>query len=96
LEVGKACLDAGMPTEAERHLRFAIRAHLFWLNSELMPNYLSHTLAHFYLGKLFEQTGRKAEAITAYEEFLAHFENPPTKLPQVVEARAGLKRLSEK
>ena len=93
LEVGKACLDAGMASEAEHHLRFANRAQLLWLNSELMPNYLSHTLAHYYLGKLFEQTGRRAEAITAYEEFLAHFENPPTKLPQVVEARATLKTL---
>jgi cytochrome c-type biogenesis protein CcmH/NrfG len=50
-------------------------------------------LAHFYLGRILEQTGKKAEAITAYQEFLSHFENSTAKLPQIAEARAALKRL---
>jgi cytochrome c-type biogenesis protein CcmH/NrfG len=50
-------------------------------------------LAHFYLGKTLEQTGRKPEAINAYKEFLSHFENSTAKLPQIAEARAALKRL---
>jgi hypothetical protein len=38
-------------------------------------------------------TGKKAEAISACQEFLGHFEKPPSKLPQIAEARAALKRL---
>jgi len=56
-------------------------------------NFLSYTLAQFYLGRMLEQTGKKAEAINAYQEFLSHFENSTAKLPQIAEARAALKRL---
>jgi len=65
----------------------------FWLWPQDPVDFFSYTLTCFYLGKLYEQTGRKAEAIAAYKEFLGHFENPPSKLPQIAEARAALKRL---
>jgi cytochrome c-type biogenesis protein CcmH/NrfG len=50
-------------------------------------------LAQFYLGRVLEQSARKAEAIDAYKEFLSHFENSTAKLPQIAQARAALKRL---
>jgi hypothetical protein len=40
-----------------------------------------------------EQSGKKAEAVNAYQEFLGHFENSTANLPQIAEARAALKRL---
>jgi tetratricopeptide (TPR) repeat protein len=95
LNVGRAYLETGMPAEAERHLRFALKAGQFWDNPTQLvrSNFVSHTLAQFYLGRVLEQTGKKAEAINAYEEFLSHFENSTAKLPQIAQARAALKRL---
>ena len=93
LNVGRAYLETGMPTEAERHLRFALKAARMWGGQPAYCNFLSYTLAQFYLGRVLEQTGKKAEAINAYQEFLSHFENSTAKLPQIAEARAALKRL---
>ena len=95
LEVGRAYLEMGMLGEAERHLRFALLAQRVWGNEDFLAsaNFLSYTLAQFYLGRILEQTGKKAEAINAYQEFLSHFENSTAKLPQIAEARAALKRL---
>jgi tetratricopeptide (TPR) repeat protein len=95
LDIGRAFLETGMPAEAERHLRFALKAARFWGDPEhtVRSNFVSYTLAQFYLGRVLEQTGKKADAINAYKEFLSHFENPTAKLPQIAEARAALKRL---
>lgn len=95
LDVGRAYLELGMLAEAERHLRFASDVDRLWSSDEAVigHNFLSYTLAQFYLGRVLEQTGKKAEAINAYQEFLGHFENSTAKLPQIIEARAALKRL---
>jgi tetratricopeptide (TPR) repeat protein len=95
LDVGRAYLEMGMLSDAERHLRFALLAQRCWGSPDLLPSasFLSYTLAQFYLGRILEQTGKKAEAINAYQEFLSHFENSTAKLPQIAEARAALKRL---
>jgi predicted negative regulator of RcsB-dependent stress response len=95
LEVGRAYLEMGMLAEAERHLRFASNVNRLWSNDAAVigHDFLSYTLAQFYLGKALEQTGKKAEAVNAYQEFLGHFENSTAKLPQIAEARAALKRL---
>jgi tetratricopeptide (TPR) repeat protein len=80
--------------EAERHLHFALRAPRYWVHTLLdTSDFPSYTLAQFYLGRVLEQSGKKAEAINAYGEFLSHFENSTAKLPQIAEARAALKRL---
>jgi len=50
-------------------------------------------LSHFYLGQVYEKTGKGQQAIDEYQSFLSHFENLRTRLPQVAEARAALKRL---
>jgi len=95
LDVGRAYLEMGMLGEAERHLRFASNVNRYWTSAYgvIAHNFLSYTLAQFYLGRMLEQTGKKAEAINAYQEFLSHFENSTAKLPQIAEARAALKRL---
>jgi len=96
LEVGRAYLELGALPEAEQHLRFALKAYRNWgVSSSLVvaPNFLTYALTQFYLGKILEQTGKKAEAIKAYQEFLGHFENSTAKLPQIAEARAAVKRL---
>jgi tetratricopeptide (TPR) repeat protein len=95
LDVGRAYLQMGMPSDAERHLRFTMLAQRMWGNDDYIANasFLSYTLANFYLGKVLEQSGKKAEAISAYKECLSHFENSNAKLPQIAEARAALKRL---
>jgi len=84
LEVGRAYLELGALPEAEQHLRFALKA---------APDFLTYALTQFYLGKILEQSGKKAEALNTYQEFLGHFENSTAKLPQIAEARAAVKRL---
>jgi len=96
LEVGRAYLELGALPEAEQHLRFALKAYRTWGTSGTLvvpPDFLTYVLTQFYLGKVLEQTGKKAEAINAYQEFLGHFENSTAKLPQIAEARAAVKRL---
>jgi tetratricopeptide (TPR) repeat protein len=95
-EMGRAFLETGNFTEAERHLQVTLKAARYWGNSfEIASNdLLCSILAQFYQGRILEQTGKKAEAINAYQEFLSHFENSTAKLPQIAEARAALKRLT--
>jgi tetratricopeptide (TPR) repeat protein len=96
MEAGRAYLELGALPEAEQHLRFASRAHRLWGISNpvpVAPNFFTFALTQFYLGRLQEKSGKKADAITAYQEFLSHFENSAAKLPQIAEARAALKRL---
>jgi tetratricopeptide (TPR) repeat protein len=50
-------------------------------------------LSHFHLGQLNERAGKNQQAVDEYQSFLSHFEGSRTKLPQVGEARAALKRL---
>jgi len=95
-EVGRAYLELGDLPEAEQHLRFAMKSHRPWgisSSSDIAPNFLTYALTQFYLGKVLEQTGKKAEASKAYQEFLGRFEHSTAKLPQIAEARAAVKRL---
>jgi eukaryotic-like serine/threonine-protein kinase len=48
-------------------------------------------LSHYYLGQVYERTGKRDQAINEYQEFLSHFESSHTRLPQVAEARTTLK-----
>jgi tetratricopeptide (TPR) repeat protein/TolB-like protein/tRNA A-37 threonylcarbamoyl transferase component Bud32 len=94
-EMGRAFFETGNFTEAEHHLQVTLKAARLWENSpEIAANdLLCSILAQFYQGRILEQTGKKAEAINAYQEFLSHFENSTAKLPQIAEARAALARL---
>jgi tetratricopeptide (TPR) repeat protein len=95
LTVGCAYLETGNLAEAEKWLRFSLKAQRFWQNSSTVvsSSFLSYSLTQFYLGRVLEQKGQKTEASNAYQEFLSHFENSTAKLPQIAEARAALKRL---
>jgi len=80
---------------AERELRLAV------LSERNMENFnvLRHSipllaiLAHFYLGQVYEATGKRDLAANEYQEFLRHFEGSSARLPQLAEARAAVKRL---
>jgi eukaryotic-like serine/threonine-protein kinase len=50
-------------------------------------------LSHYYLGQLYEHTGKRDQASNEYQEFLSHFTTSQSRLPQVAEARSALKRL---
>jgi eukaryotic-like serine/threonine-protein kinase len=52
-------------------------------------------LTHYYLGQLYERTGKRDQAVNEYQDFLSHFSNSHTRLPQVGEARTALKRLMQ-
>ena len=52
-------------------------------------------LSHYYLGQVYERTGKRDQAINEYQEFLSHFESSHTRLPQVAEARTTLQRLMQ-
>jgi hypothetical protein len=96
LEVGRAYLESGAMPEAEQHIRCALMAHGFQAFSHpaiVTPDFLTFFLGQFYLGKVLEQTGKRTEALSAYQNFVGHFENSTAKLPQIAEARAAVKRL---
>jgi tetratricopeptide (TPR) repeat protein len=93
LEVGRAYLELGALPEAEQHLRFALKAYWMWNPQLIAPHFLTYALTEFYLGKILEQTGKRAEALKFYQEFLGHFEHSTAKLPQIAEAQAAVKRL---
>jgi serine/threonine protein kinase/tetratricopeptide (TPR) repeat protein len=79
---------------AEQDLRAAI------LDEKLMSSFnamrdrspLLAALAHFYLGQVYEATGKREQAANEYQEFLSHFENSRANLPQIALARAALQR----
>jgi serine/threonine protein kinase/tetratricopeptide (TPR) repeat protein len=52
-------------------------------------------MSHFYLGQLYEHTGKRDQALSEYQEFLSHFENSHTRLAQLTQARAALKQLMQ-
>ena len=52
-------------------------------------------LSHYYLGQLYERTGKRDQAINEFQEFLSHFSNSQTRLAQVADARTALKQLMQ-
>jgi cytochrome c-type biogenesis protein CcmH/NrfG len=52
-------------------------------------------LPHYYLGQIYEHTGKREQAINEYQEFLSHFPSSQTRLAQVGDARTALKRLMQ-
>ena len=81
-------------TRAEQDLHGAIldQKQLANFNAMRMHSPLLMALAHFYLGQVYEATGKREQAANEYQEFLSHFENSRATLPQIAMARAALQR----
>ena len=81
-------------TRAEQDLHAAIldQKQLANFNAMRVHSPLLMALAHFYLGQVYEATGRRDQAANEYQEFLSHFENSRANLPQIAIARAALQR----
>jgi len=52
-------------------------------------------LSHYYLGQLYERTGKHDQAINEYQEFLSHFQGSQAQFKQVAEARTAMKQLMQ-
>ncbi len=94
---GRAHLLINDYSSAEHDFRATIRRSRSLMNprtiSQRFP--VVEMLSHYYLGQLYERTNKRDEAVNEYQDFLSHFTNSHTKLPQVAEARASLKRLMQ-
>ena len=81
--------------DAEKYLRSTLAISRGMSNFTVMRNRepLLEILAHYGLGQIFAAQGKRDQAIDEYQQFLSHFENSRSTLPQVEQARAGLKSL---
>ena len=84
-------------SQAEAEFRTALRLdHDLENYSVLTQRFpLPAILAHYYLGQIYERSGKRDQAINEYQEFLSHFPSSPSRLAQVGDARAALKRLMQ-
>jgi len=91
---GWAYLETKDYTRAEQDLRTAVlqERSLSNFNAIRTRSPLLAAMAHFYLGQVYEATGKRDEAASEYQEFLSHFENSRASLPQIALARAALQR----
>ena len=82
---------------AESGFRDSLRNERSLANSgTLMQRFpILGVLSHYYLGQLYEKTGKHDQSINEYQEFLSHFGSSPSRLPEVGEARTALKRLMQ-
>jgi eukaryotic-like serine/threonine-protein kinase len=92
---GRSHLLLNDDSQAEAEFRTALRLDRDMENYNTLAQRfpLAAILAHYYLGQLYERTGKRDQAINEYQEFLSHFPNSPSRLAQVADARAALKRL---
>jgi len=80
--------------QAEQDLRTAVidERSLPDFNAMRARSPLLAALAHFYLGQIYEATGKREQAANEFQEFLSHFDHSTAKLPQIALARAALRR----
>ncbi len=90
---GRAYAELALFPQAEAKLRNNLR---FVCPGGLISgdiNLLQVELADFYLGKVLEGEGKKADAMKSYRVFLGHFDHSKAALPQINEARNAVQRL---
>jgi len=94
---GRAHLLINDYASAETEFRGSLRAGRVLANSGALRDRLPVVgmLSHYYLGQLYERTGKHDQAINEYQEFLSHFQSSPSRLAQVGEAQTALKRLMQ-
>ncbi len=82
---------------AETEFRVALRRERSLANSAAMADRFPvlGILTHYYLGQLYEATGKRDQAINEYQEFLSHFQTSQPNLAYIGEARTALKRLMQ-
>ncbi len=80
---------------AERDFKWTIRRNRDLGNWPTMRERLPvmEHLSHFYLGQIYETTGKRDNAMREYRSFLSHYQGSRSHLPQIAQARAALKRL---
>jgi Flp pilus assembly protein TadD len=90
---GRAYTELALFPQAERELRTGLR----WVSPGYLvgsySDFLCDELSQFYLGKVFEHEGKKADVIKSYRAFLTPFEHSTARLPQISEARGAIRRL---
>ena len=95
---GRLRLLVGDYTAAEHDLQSAILEtrdqSVYAQSRSSLP--LTEHLAHFYLGQVYEQTGKRDDAIREYQKFLRPYAKSHSRLPQIAAARAALKRTAVK
>jgi len=84
-------------SSAENEFRAVLRADRSLQNSRTMTARFPvfGILSHYYLGQLYEHTGKHDQAVNEYQDFLSHFASGQSRLPQIGEARTALKRLMQ-
>ncbi len=94
---GRAHLLTNDYSSAETDFRAALRQGRSLENSQTLTERfpLLGILSHYYLGQLYEHTGKRDQAINEYQEFLSHFTSSQNRLAQVADARTALKRLMQ-
>jgi tetratricopeptide (TPR) repeat protein len=94
---GRAHLLTNDYPSAEAEFRGCLRAGRVLANSGSLTQRFPviGILSHYYLGQLYEKTNKHDQAINEYQEFLSHFQSSQSRLPEVGEARAALKRLMQ-
>jgi serine/threonine protein kinase/TolA-binding protein len=94
---GRAHLLMNDYVSAETEFRGCLRAGRGLANSNSLVQRFPvlGILSHYYLGQLYEKTNKHDQAINEYQEFLSHFQSSQSRLPEVGEARAALKRLMQ-
>lgn len=92
---GRGSLAVKDYVTAEHEFQSAIREERNITNDAMIQNrmpVLEH-LSHFHLGQIYEATQRRDEAIREYQTFLSHYPDSHSRLPEITQARATLKRL---
>jgi tetratricopeptide (TPR) repeat protein len=91
---GWAYLETKDYARAEQDLRTAIFGENYsgYPQAVAARSPLRAALAHFYLGQVYEATGKRDQAVNEYQEFLSHFDHSAAKLPQIALAHAALQR----
>ena len=90
---GRAYAELALYPQAEAQLRSNIRfvSAGGFISDDI--NFLQVELADFYLGRVLEGEGKKADAVKSYQAFLSHFDHSKATLPQINEARRAVQRL---